>query len=152
MDGYLNSGTFAMKDKKKLGKTKWEYLIMDEAQRIKNSKSKLASSLTKHFKSKHRVLLSGTPLQVTTELHSLATFVICAEQPHRAVVTAEFPAANGIIVICIITSHTDSQVFDSSDNFDQWFNAPFAADVDIDEEEKLLIILRLHQVTTVHLY
>ncbi|WVY90000.1 hypothetical protein V8G54_035514 [Vigna mungo] len=41
---------------------KWECLIVDEGHRLKNKNSKLFSSLTQ-LSSKHRVLLTGTPLQ-----------------------------------------------------------------------------------------
>ncbi|CAN8326863.1 unnamed protein product [Cochlearia groenlandica] len=42
---------------------KWKCLIVDEGHRLKNKDSRLFSSL-KQYKSKHRVLLTGTPLQV----------------------------------------------------------------------------------------
>ncbi|XP_017430906.1 CHD3-type chromatin-remodeling factor PICKLE isoform X2 [Vigna angularis] len=41
---------------------KWECMIVDEGHRLKNKNSKLFSSLTQ-LSSKHRVLLTGTPLQ-----------------------------------------------------------------------------------------
>ncbi|MQL75940.1 hypothetical protein Taro_008326 [Colocasia esculenta] len=41
----------------------WECVIVDEGHRLKNKDSKLFSTL-KLFSSKHRVLLTGTPLQV----------------------------------------------------------------------------------------
>ncbi|PIN15480.1 Chromodomain-helicase DNA-binding protein [Handroanthus impetiginosus] len=41
---------------------KWECMIVDEGHRLKNKDSKLFSSL-KEFSSRHRVLLTGTPLQ-----------------------------------------------------------------------------------------
>ncbi|CAI9092629.1 OLC1v1027924C1 [Oldenlandia corymbosa var. corymbosa] len=41
---------------------KWECMIVDEGHRLKNKDSKLFSSL-KQFSSRHRVLLTGTPLQ-----------------------------------------------------------------------------------------
>ncbi|KAL3497299.1 hypothetical protein ACH5RR_040031, partial [Cinchona calisaya] len=41
---------------------KWECMIVDEGHRLKNKDSKLFSSL-KQFSTRHRVLLTGTPLQ-----------------------------------------------------------------------------------------
>ena len=38
-----------------------------------------------------------------------------------------------------------TQVFDSSESFEQWFSAPFDAEACLSEEEKMLVILRLHQ-------
>jgi SWI/SNF-related matrix-associated actin-dependent regulator of chromatin subfamily A member 5 len=51
----------AMKEKSELGKIKYEILILDEAQRIKNNESVLSNVLRK-FDASHRVLLTGTPL------------------------------------------------------------------------------------------
>ena len=42
----------------------WEVLVVDEAHRMKNSKSKLASNLlSDRFSFKHKLLLTGTPIQ-----------------------------------------------------------------------------------------
>lgn len=41
----------------------WNYVIIDEAHRIKNEKS-LFSQVVRTFKTEHRLLLTGTPLQV----------------------------------------------------------------------------------------
>jgi len=45
-----------------LKKTKWNYLYIDEAHRIKNEKSKLAI-IVRTIPSKRRLLITGTPLQ-----------------------------------------------------------------------------------------
>lgn len=50
-----------MREKHELQKFKFEYLILDEAQRIKNDESVLSQVLRK-FKTTHRILLTGTPL------------------------------------------------------------------------------------------
>ena len=55
---------FVISDKAKLGKIPWSYIILDEGQRIKNQESKLALTLNSHYNSKHRLVLTGTPLQV----------------------------------------------------------------------------------------
>ena len=41
----------------------WEYIIVDEAHRLKNPKCKLSRDLNKYYVSKRRVALTGTPLQ-----------------------------------------------------------------------------------------
>lgn len=65
-----------IKEKFELQKIKYEYLILDEAQRIKNNDSVLSSVLRK-FDASHRVLLTGTPLQNNlTELWSLLNFIM----------------------------------------------------------------------------
>ena len=65
-----------MKEKSELGKIKYEILILDEAQRIKNNESVLSNVLRK-FDASHRVLLTGTPLQNNlTELWALLNFLM----------------------------------------------------------------------------
>jgi SWI/SNF-related matrix-associated actin-dependent regulator of chromatin subfamily A protein 2/4 len=53
-----------MRDKKFLQKVKWEYIIVDEAHRLKNPKCKLAVDLAQYSSTSRRVALTGTPLQV----------------------------------------------------------------------------------------
>lgn len=54
---------------------KWQYLIIDEGQRIKNASCRLVRELKK-LPSENRLLLSGTPIQNTLEeLWSLLNFV-----------------------------------------------------------------------------
>jgi hypothetical protein len=55
-------------EKSTIAKVHWEYIIIDEAHRIKNECSLLAENV-RHFKSNHRLLLTGTPLQ--NNLHEL---------------------------------------------------------------------------------
>lgn len=57
-----------LKEKGKLGKVDWEYLIIDEAHRIKNENSSL-SKCVRTMKTNFRVLITGTPLQ--NNLHEL---------------------------------------------------------------------------------
>ncbi len=94
---------------------------MDEGHRLKNSESKLADIL-RSYTFKHRILLTGTPIQNSLhELWALLNFVL-------------------------------PKVFNSSQTFDDWFAAPFrgqGGDADaqqLNEEEQLLVINRLHQV------
>jgi SWI/SNF-related matrix-associated actin-dependent regulator of chromatin subfamily A member 5 len=50
-----------LRETSELRKLKYDFLILDEAQRIKNDESKLSLALRK-FKAEHRLLLTGTPL------------------------------------------------------------------------------------------
>lgn len=50
-------------DRPKLSKIHWHYIIIDEGHRIKNASCKLNADL-KYYQSSHRLLLTGTPLQV----------------------------------------------------------------------------------------
>ena len=55
---------------------RWVYLVVDEAQRIKNHNSVLFQTLCQ-IHAKRRLLLSGTPLQNNlSELWSLLSFVL----------------------------------------------------------------------------
>ncbi|XP_020550492.1 chromatin structure-remodeling complex protein SYD [Sesamum indicum] len=109
-------------DRPKLSKIHWHYIIIDEGHRIKNASCKLNADL-KHYRSNHRLLLTGTPLQNNLEeLWALLNFLL-------------------------------PNIFNSSDDFSQWFNKPFESNGDnspdealLSEEENLLIINRLHQV------
>ena len=115
----LTTYEYIIKDRSFLSKIKWLYMIIDEGHRMKNSHSKLTTVLTQHYSARFRLILTGTPLQNNLpELWALLNFVL----PH---------------------------IFNSSKTFDEWFNAPFAntgEKVELNEEETLLIIRRLHKV------
>ena len=52
-----------LKERSKLAKIKWRYLIIDEAHRIKNENSSLSKAV-RMVNVDHRLLITGTPLQV----------------------------------------------------------------------------------------
>ena len=54
---------FIMYDRSKLSKVDWKYIIIDEAQRMKDRESVLARDLDR-YRCQRRLLLTGTPLQV----------------------------------------------------------------------------------------
>ena len=58
----------AIKEKAALTKLPWEYLMIDEAHRIKNENSVL-SQIVRLYSTKCRLLITGTPLQ--NNLHEL---------------------------------------------------------------------------------
>jgi ATP-dependent helicase STH1/SNF2 len=88
---------------------------------MKNTQSKLAQTLTTYYHSRYRLILTGTPLQNNLpELWSLLNFVL-------------------------------PRIFNSVKSFDEWFNTPFANSgtpdkIELNEEEALLVIRRLHKV------
>ena len=45
-------------------KVRWRYMVVDEGHRMKNHHCKLTQILNTHYAAPHRVLLTGTPLQV----------------------------------------------------------------------------------------
>ena len=134
----LTTYEYIMKDKAQLKKFHWQYIIVDEGHRMKNAQSKFAQTLGSVYQSRHRVLLTGTPLQNNLpELWALLNFLL-------------------------------PTIFSSVDTFDQWFNKPFAAFrnqpntaagsnnngndeaegevANLSQEEQLLIVHRLHEV------
>ncbi|CAI5446142.1 unnamed protein product [Caenorhabditis angaria] len=65
-----------LKVKGQLRKLSWKYIIIDEAHRIKNEKSKLSETV-RELKSKNRLLITGTPLQNNLhELWALLNFLL----------------------------------------------------------------------------
>ncbi|CAD6185955.1 unnamed protein product [Caenorhabditis auriculariae] len=65
-----------LKIKSQLKKLSWKYIIIDEAHRIKNEKSKL-SEVVRELKSRNRLLITGTPLQNNLhELWALLNFLL----------------------------------------------------------------------------
>jgi len=71
----VTSYPLAMRDVPTLGAQEWHYLMLDEAQRIKNARSQAAMSV-KGLNARHRLCLSGTPLENHLgELWSLMDFV-----------------------------------------------------------------------------
>lgn len=66
---------FIMYDRSKLSKVDWKYIIIDEAQRMKDRESVLARDLDR-YRCQRRLLLTGTPLQVG---NSIATWAYRSE-------------------------------------------------------------------------
>ncbi|DBA85268.1 TPA: hypothetical protein ACH3X2_005964 [Trebouxia sp. C0005] len=67
---------YIMRDRAKLSKVEWKYVIIDEAQRMKDRQSKLARDLDR-FTTLRRLLLTGTPLQnELQELWSLLNLLL----------------------------------------------------------------------------
>jgi SWI/SNF-related matrix-associated actin-dependent regulator of chromatin subfamily A member 2/4 len=117
---------WVLREKSILSAPYWSLLIVDEGHRLKNIRSKFHVTLTE-FRSTHRVLLTGTPLQNNlSELWSLLNFLL-------------------------------PNIFSSSLDFEMWFEQPYKASYSLtnssaeetfvlSEEEKFLIINTLHSV------
>ncbi|XP_061354402.1 probable ATP-dependent DNA helicase CHR12 isoform X2 [Gastrolobium bilobum] len=107
-----------IRDKAFLKKIHWKYLIVDEGHRLKNHECALARTLDSGYHIQRRLLLTGTPIQ------------------------------NSLQELWSLLNFLLPNIFNSVQNFEDWFNAPFAdrVDVSLTDEEQLLIIRRLHQV------
>lgn len=55
---------YIIRDKATLSKVRWKFMIIDEGHRMKNHHCKLTQILNTHYIAPHRLLLTGTPLQV----------------------------------------------------------------------------------------
>ncbi|TXT04831.1 hypothetical protein VHUM_04099 [Vanrija humicola] len=117
----LTTYEYIIKERPLLAKIKWIHMIIDEGHRLKNIKSKLSQTLNEYYSTRHRLILTGTPLQNNLpELWALLNFVL-------------------------------PKIFNSVKSFDEWFNAPFAntggqEKMEMNEEEALLVVKRLHKV------
>ncbi len=107
-----------MRDKAFLKKIRWHYMIVDEGHRLKNHDCMLSRTLVSGYHIRRRLLLTGTPIQ------------------------------NSLQELWSLLNFLLPAIFNSSENFEDWFNAPFTdrSEVSLTEEEQLLVIRRLHQV------
>ena len=75
-DVCVTSYEMILREKAHLKKFAWEYIIVDEAHRIKNEESSLAQ-IIRLFNSRNRLLITGTPLQNNLhELWALLNFLL----------------------------------------------------------------------------
>ncbi|KAF9582637.1 hypothetical protein BGW38_010946 [Lunasporangiospora selenospora] len=75
-DVCLTSYDVCLLEKTHLKKFAWQYIVIDEAHRIKNENSQLAQ-IIRTFNSKNRLLITGTPLQNNLhELWALLNFLL----------------------------------------------------------------------------
>lgn len=75
-DVTITSYEMVIREKSQLKKFAWEYIVIDEAHRIKNEES-LLSQVIREFNSRNRLLITGTPLQNNMhELWALLNFLL----------------------------------------------------------------------------
>lgn len=75
-DVIITSYEIVIREKSTFKKFDWQYIVIDEAHRIKNEQSML-SQIIRLFHLKHRLLITGTPLQNNLhELWALLNFIL----------------------------------------------------------------------------
>ena len=75
-DVIITSYEIVIREKATFKKFDWQYIVIDEAHRIKNEQSML-SQIIRLFHLKHRLLITGTPLQNNLhELWALLNFIL----------------------------------------------------------------------------
>lgn len=172
-------------DRPKLCKIHWHYIIIDEGHRIKNASCKLNADL-RNYQSSHRLLLTGTPLQVTLSIIIMIFFAFRLSTPCYMKIRNHVPSLGylldvtfTVIVLLIIRlagSFSCSAVvfvssgirhmifyfsflqnnleelwallnfllpniFNSSEDFSQWFNKPFETNGDSNPDEVSIFFL-----------
>jgi hypothetical protein len=156
-------------DRPKLSKIHWRYIIIDEGHRIKNASCKLNADL-RHYQSSHRLLLTGTPLQVTKcppqfcyFLDWLFIFFECIGltyakcllllQNHalyippliifcRFYYLIQFYCSlvqNNLEELWALLNFLLPNIFNSAEDFSQWFNKPFESNGDNSADEVSLL-------------
>ncbi|XP_043715452.1 ATP-dependent helicase BRM [Telopea speciosissima] len=114
---------FIMYDRSKLSKIDWKYIIIDEAQRMKDRESVLARDLDR-YRCQRRLLLTGTPLQNDLkELWSLLNLLLPEVFDNRKAFHDWF-------------SKPFQKDVPTHDAEDDW----------LETEKKVIIIHRLHQI------
>lgn len=114
---------FIMYDRSKLSKVDWRYIIIDEAQRMKDRESVLARDLDR-YRCQRRLLLTGTPLQNDLkELWSLLNLLLPEVFDNRKAFHDWF-----------------------SQPFQKDGSTQSAEDDWLETEKKVIIIHRLHQI------
>eukprot|EP00737_Agarophyton_chilense_P000442 gb/GEZJ01000493.1/.p1 GENE.gb/GEZJ01000493.1/~~gb/GEZJ01000493.1/.p1 ORF type:complete len:1665 (-),score=293.33 gb/GEZJ01000493.1/:3404-8185(-) len=101
----------------------FEYLVVDEAHRLKNDNSKINIGIRSYAKAQRRLLLTGTPL------------------------------SNNLKELWSLMNVLNPQIFSSKATFETWFSAPFSSkmekkntNVGLTAAEKSVIVDRLHTV------
>jgi DNA helicase INO80 len=111
----VTSYHIAVQDEKSFHRVKWQYIILDEAQAIKNINSQRWKILLS-FKSRNKLLLTGTPIQNTmAELWALLHFIM-------------------------------PKLFDSHDQFQEWFSKDIEAHSQDQKSLNQIQLNRLHSI------
>ena len=105
------------------------YIAVDEGHRLKNDKSRLAETLRTFYTFRHRLLLTGTPinnnLQVRPLLRGCQTLCSCDPLGGCGTLSSAPPAGAPPQELWALLNFLLPTIFNSADNFDDWFSKPF---------------------------
>lgn len=101
---------------RRLRRVEFEYMVVDEAHRLKNPNSKLNQHLRRYKRAGRRILLTGTPL------------------------------SNNLDELFALLNVLNPTIFGNVETFRSWFASPFDDGVKLDNTEKSMIVSRMHTV------
>jgi SNF2 family DNA or RNA helicase len=110
-----NSGSFRSSIRR-LRNIEFEYLIVDEAHRLKNPESRLTTALRNYPHAVRRILLTGTPL------------------------------SNNLDELWALLNVLNPAIFGNVATFRSWFASPFDGSEKLNNAEKAVIVVRMHTV------
>lgn len=87
-------------------------------------------------------------MSVSSIYHSLTYEGFDSYRIRRRLLLTGTPIQNSLHELWSLLNFLLPTIFNSVENFEEWFNAPFAdkCDVSLTDEEQLLVIRRLHHV------
>jgi SWI/SNF-related matrix-associated actin-dependent regulator of chromatin subfamily A member 5 len=128
-DAVITTYEMTLIEQSTLKKIPWKYMVIDEAHRIKNENSQL-SQIVRAVKAEYRLLLTGTPLQVSTgKLYLLNS-------------------QNNLHELWALLNFLVPSIFSSSDDWEEWFTVENkeAETEDEKKERGKEVIEKLHKL------
>nr|KAJ3418771.1 SWI/SNF- matrix-associated actin-dependent regulator of chromatin sub A member 5 [Polyrhizophydium stewartii] len=119
-------------------KIAWQYIVIDEAHRIKNENSAL-SQIVRLLNCRNRLLLTGTPLQRMSPPRFGCAAYVCMYVRVRACVRALCADQNNLHELWALLNFLLPDVFSSAEDFDNWFKREHDGDQD-------KVVQQLHKV------
>lgn len=136
----VTSYEFVMRDRARLSKIQWRYLVIDEAQRMKDRQSKLSQDLDK-FSAERRLLLTGTPLQNDImELWSLLNLLLPGVFDSSSQFASWFASAYDN------SSNPNSGGKKGAAEGEESSGNSKTKEEFLEQEKKVIVISRLHQI------
>lgn len=123
----------------------WQYLILDEAQNIKNFKSQRWQTLL-NVRSRHRLLLTGSSICIFGFILSQLLDLIAHTLVSIIIVFVGTPLQNSLMELWSLLHFLMPNVFTSHEDFRAWFSNPLSGMVEGNKEVDTELVKRLHKV------